>query len=128
MNLPMPDLSHLVRMTDDTGLFEHACGAVPRAAHGYCSDDAGRALALNCTFTVTGQPDWADVTIQSAEWFIGRNDLGVAMVDERTGGCFDGLQVDGPNANQGAESTIAFLTALRQAREVALPSDQACVA
>ena len=47
MNLPMPDLRHLVRMTDDTGLFEHAHGAVPRPAHGYCSDDAGRALAVN---------------------------------------------------------------------------------
>ena len=32
MNLPMPDLRHLVRMTDDTGLFEHARAAVPRRA------------------------------------------------------------------------------------------------
>lgn len=340
MNLPMPDLRHLVRMTDDTGLFEHACGAVPRPAHGYCSDDAGRALALTCgwedptadrlseiylaflrhlhlgggrfalrmghdrrlidrdisddacgraifglgvaaastaprhitdgarelfckttafrsrwphamsyaalgaaaaladdpdqphaaallraaatmiaqvtghrhwpetrlryanallpecllaagailndtrfertglrlldwlvaeetapeghfsftpthgwtggepgpafdqqpieagamadaaarAFTVTGQPDWADVTIRAAEWFIGRNDLGVAMFDDRTGGCLDGLQVDGPNVNQGAESTLAFLTALRRAHEVALPRAQASVA
>jgi len=47
MNLPMPDLRHLVQMTDDTGLFEHAHGAVPRPANGYCSDDAGRALAVN---------------------------------------------------------------------------------
>jgi len=78
-------------------------------------------------FTVTGQPDWADVTIRSAEWFIGRNDLGVAMFDSRTGGCFDGLQADGPNVNQGAESTIAFLTALRRAHEVGLPRAQASV-
>jgi hypothetical protein len=48
MNLPMPDLRHLVRMTDDTGLFEHARAAMPRREHGYCSDDAGRALALTC--------------------------------------------------------------------------------
>ena len=79
-------------------------------------------------FTVTGQADWADVTIRSAEWFTGRNDLGVAMFDERTGGCFDGLQVDGPNLNQGAESTIALLTALRQAHDVDLRQAQGCVA
>jgi menaquinone-dependent protoporphyrinogen IX oxidase len=79
-------------------------------------------------FTVTGEADWADVTIRSAEWFIGRNDLGVAMFDDRTGGSFDGLQADGPNVNQGAESTIAFLTALRRAHEVALPRAQASVA
>ena len=48
MNLPMPDLRHLAGMTDDTGLFEHARAAVPRRAHGYCSDDAGRALAVTC--------------------------------------------------------------------------------
>jgi hypothetical protein len=89
---------------------------------GAIADAAARA------FTVTGQPDWADVTIRSAEWFIGRNDLGVAMFDDRTGGCFDGLQVDGPNVNQGAESTLAFLTALRRAHEVALPRAQASVA
>ncbi len=79
-------------------------------------------------FTMTGQAHWADVTIRSAEWFTGRNDLGVTMFDHRTGGCFDGLQVDGPNINQGAESTIAFLTALRRAYEVALPQDQVSVA
>ncbi|MGZ8778202.1 MAG: glycosyltransferase, partial [Mycobacterium sp.] len=54
MNLPMPNLRHLIRMTDETGLFEHACEAVPRRAHGYCSDDAGRALGLTCR--------WADPT------------------------------------------------------------------
>ena len=48
MNLPIPDLRHLVQMTDDTGLFEHARAAVPRRDHGYCSDDAGRALAVTC--------------------------------------------------------------------------------
>ena len=84
--------------------------------------------AVARAFTVTGQADWADVTIRAAQWFTGRNDLGVTMFDDRTGGCFDGLQVDGPNLNQGAESTIAFLTALRRAREVALPRAQACVA
>jgi hypothetical protein len=88
---------------------------------GAMADAAARA------FTVTGQAHWADVTIRSAEWFIGRNDLGVAMFDSRTGGSFDGLQADGPNLNQGAESTIAFLTALRRAHQVALPRAQGCV-
>jgi len=41
-----PSLRHLVRLLDDTGLFEHALGALPRRSHGYCTDDAGRALAV----------------------------------------------------------------------------------
>ena len=45
MTAPEPSLRHLLRMTDDTSLFEHAIGALPNRSLGYCSDDAGRALA-----------------------------------------------------------------------------------
>lgn len=38
------DFTHLERMTDDTGLLEHAFGAVPRRAEGYTTDDNARAL------------------------------------------------------------------------------------
>ena len=46
MTTPEPSLRHLMRMLDDTGLFEHAIGALPRRSNGYCTDDAGRALAV----------------------------------------------------------------------------------
>ena len=48
VSLPRPLLAHLARLTDDTGLFEHALGSVPRRAHGWCTDDNGRGLALVC--------------------------------------------------------------------------------
>ena len=41
-------------------------------------------------------------------WYTGRNLAGVSLIDEETGGCFDGLTPDGPNANLGAESQIAW--------------------
>ena len=41
-------------------------------------------------------------------WYTGRNLAGVPLIDEETGGCFDGLTPDGPNANLGAESQIAW--------------------
>lgn len=46
MILPHPSFTHLTRMTDDTGLFEHALGPIPRRADGWCTDDNGRALAV----------------------------------------------------------------------------------
>jgi hypothetical protein len=46
--MPAPSLAHLERMTDDTGIFEHAIGPVPRRANGWCTDDNGRALAIVC--------------------------------------------------------------------------------
>jgi uncharacterized protein YyaL (SSP411 family) len=42
-------------------------------------------------------------------WFHGRNSLGQALIDVRSGGCCDGLQTGGINRNQGAESTLAYL-------------------
>jgi hypothetical protein len=40
------DLRHLLRLSDDVGLFEHATGPVPSREHGYCLDDAARGLVV----------------------------------------------------------------------------------
>lgn len=39
-------LTHLDRLTDDRGLFEHAAGTAPRLEHGYCTDDNARLLIV----------------------------------------------------------------------------------
>ena len=52
----------------------------------------------------------------SIDWFLGKNDSGIPMIDEGTGGCFDGLAADERNPNQGAESTIALISTLQHAR------------
>ncbi len=40
------NLSHLFRMTDDTGIVQHAICALPNRHEGYCVDDNARALLL----------------------------------------------------------------------------------
>lgn len=45
-SLPAVKLNHLARMTDDTGLFQHAVFAVPNHAEGYTTDDNARALIV----------------------------------------------------------------------------------
>ena len=40
------------------------------------------------------------------------------MWDPRTGGAYDGLQVTGPNLNQGTESTLALIATLQHARQL----------
>jgi hypothetical protein len=42
-------------------------------------------------------------------WFHGHNSLRLPLVDAQRGACCDGLQPTGPNRNQGAESTLAYL-------------------
>jgi hypothetical protein len=80
------------------------------------------AIADACAraFLVTGDVRWAAGVDAAASWFFGSNDAGVWMADARTGAGFDGLQRSGRNENQGAESTLAFLSTLQQARRLAL--------
>ena len=44
--LPELKLNHLSRMTDSTGIFQHAVFGVPNFAEGYCTDDNARAFIL----------------------------------------------------------------------------------
>ena len=62
---------------------------------------------------LTGDPRWADAVRMAVAWFHGDNDARTSMVDEGTGGGFDGLTPTGRNANQGAESTLAMLSTLQ---------------
>jgi hypothetical protein len=66
---------------------------------------------------VTGDSSWRAGIDLACGWFLGANDVGVVMWDPRTGGGYDGLQVTGPNLNQGAESTLALITTLQHAHE-----------
>ncbi|MEM1110034.1 MAG: hypothetical protein AAGH99_15220 [Planctomycetota bacterium] len=54
---------------------------------------------------------WEADTRMCYEWFTGRNDLGVVMLDPETGGGRDGIEPHGANQNQGAESSLAPLLA-----------------
>jgi glycosyltransferase involved in cell wall biosynthesis len=42
--LPQPKLDHIMRLTDDTGILQHANYIVPDRNYGYCTDDNARAL------------------------------------------------------------------------------------
>ena len=64
----------------------------------------------------TGHPAWHVLMDRAVGWFLGDNDIGVAMWDPATGGGFDGLTLHGPNQNQGAESTLALISTLQHAR------------
>jgi glycosyltransferase involved in cell wall biosynthesis len=68
--------------------------------------------ALKDAYLITADDVWIDYAQMCLEWFLGRNDLKVPLYDYRTGGCCDGLTPTGPNRNQGAESTLAWLLSL----------------
>ena len=43
---PKMQLDHMLRMTDSTGIFQHAIYSLPNFQEGYCTDDNARALIL----------------------------------------------------------------------------------
>jgi hypothetical protein len=65
----------------------------------------------------TGQNKWRKEAWSAFNWFLGDNDLQIALYDPTTGGCRDGLHPDRVNENQGAESTLSFLMALLEMRK-----------
>ena len=62
-------------------------------------------------YRATGDDHWRKEAWSAFNWFLGDNDLQIALYDPITGGCRDGLHPERVNENQGAESTLAFLMA-----------------
>ena len=53
--LPELKLTHLLRMTDSTGIFQHAVFSIPNFLEGYCTDDNARAFILTVLLAELGE-------------------------------------------------------------------------
>ena len=79
-----------------------------RAWHDQQPIEAWQSMAAYAeALRITGDDRWREHAKVALDWYFGRNRLGISMYDERTGGCYDGLERDGVNRNQGAESTLS---------------------
>jgi glycosyltransferase involved in cell wall biosynthesis len=98
---------------------------VPIGSHGFYSRNSekarfdqqpveacGAVSACLQAYRATGDGRWRKEAWRAFNWFLGDNDLQIALYDSETGGCRDGLHPDRANENQGAESTLSFLMAL----------------
>jgi len=66
-----------------------------------------------------GDAGWEAMAKVAFAWFLGSNDLSVALVDARTGSCRDGLHPDRANENRGGESVVCYLLGLAEIRQLA---------
>ncbi len=60
--LPALNLDHLRRMTDDTGMFQHAIFTVPNYREGYTIDDNARALTVSALLEELGSEETSELT------------------------------------------------------------------
>ena len=74
-------------------------------------DVAYTIMALSKFYNVFKEKEYIIKMENSFNWFLGNNHLSQIMYNPCTGGCYDGLEVDYINLNQGAESTISYLMA-----------------
>jgi glycosyltransferase involved in cell wall biosynthesis len=109
-----------IQQSDD-GLFTPvgSDGFFPRSAESACFDQqpieaCATVSACLDAWRVTGDEQWGREMWRAFSWFLGENQLQTSLYDPMTKGCRDGLHVDRPNENQGAESTLSFLIALAQ--------------
>jgi hypothetical protein len=82
-------------------------------------ETAAMADACARAFQVTGDARWSAAVESAVGWFLGANDSGVPLLDLNTGGGCDGLERDGRNENQGAESTLAAIATLQHGQRLA---------
>jgi len=66
--------------------------------------------AAHAAFDLTGEHRWTAEAHRAHAWFLGQNEANKALMTDE-GGCHDGIDPQGISANQGAESTLAWLHA-----------------
>jgi hypothetical protein len=57
---------------------------------------------------ITGKTLYRRYADAAFAWYYGKNVLQTPLIENSTGGCFDGLAEDGVNENLGAESQVAY--------------------
>lgn len=72
-------------------------------------DVAYTVLALDLFYEVFKDKKYLDKMTIAYEWFLGKNHLHQIIYNPCTGGCYDGLEENHVNLNQGAESTVSYL-------------------
>jgi len=60
-------------------------------------------------YNVTGEKKYLQKAEICHQWYEGFNSGGVSLIDNETGGCYDGLTQNGLNLNMGAESLVSYV-------------------
>lgn len=84
----------------------------PKAFDQQPVEAAATIAACFAAWSVTRNAAWQAAAFRAFSWFLGRNDLGLALTDPETGGCRDGLHPDRLNENRGGESVVSYLLSL----------------
>jgi hypothetical protein len=91
----------------------------PRAFDQQPVEATATIAACLTAWRANGDAEWEATATNVFAWFLGSNDLSVALVDLHTGSCRDGLHPDRANENRGGESVVSYLLGLAEIRQLA---------
>jgi glycosyltransferase involved in cell wall biosynthesis len=92
---------------------------LPRAFDQQPVEATATIAACLTAWRADGDAEWKALATRAFTWFLGSNDLSVALVDPHTGSCRDGLHPDRANENRGGESVLSYLLGLAEIRQLA---------
>jgi glycosyltransferase involved in cell wall biosynthesis len=91
----------------------------PRAFDQQPVEATATIAACLAAWRADGDVAWKTAANRAFEWFLGSNDLSLALVDLHTGSCRDGLHPDRANENCGGESVVCYLLGRAEIRQLA---------
>lgn len=59
-------------------------------------------------YSITKEKKYLENAVKCFDWYTGLNSKGLSLLDMETGACYDGLNENGLNLNQGSESLISY--------------------
>lgn len=115
LKVGLESLSFLLEATARDGFFWpvgchgwHMRGAGPALYDQQPVEACGTLLCCLKAYEITGEEAYMEKAQMCLDWFLGHNSLGVTMIDPVSGGCYDGLEENGANKNQGSESLLSW--------------------
>src|SRR6185369_15856081 len=125
-NARLPQARMMTRQTTPAGHFRPVGTAgfgelrqLPRAFDQQPVEATATIAACLTAWRADGDAEWKALATRAFTWFLGSNDLSVALVDPHTGSCRDGLHPDRANENRGGESVVCYLLGLAEIRQLA---------
>jgi glycosyltransferase involved in cell wall biosynthesis len=92
----------------------------PHVRHSFGASKMGGQQPMDVAYTLMTLAEFYNLTKENSylkkmgiafSWFLGNNHLGQTIYNPSSGGCYDSLEEDQVNLNQGAESTLCYLMA-----------------
>lgn len=78
--------------------------------------------AFSKAYKITSDKKYLELARLAFDWYGGKNIVGKSLINNETGGIYDGFDSTAVNLNQGAESVLAYLLAFDAVRKLNEPT------